>query len=533
VTILDALADENLFGAAFPDRDGWSTWLAFLAAVFDLDMTDHQAALYRRHTGRQSLPTARAREVWCIAGRRAGKSRIAALLAVFIAAFHNYTGRLAPGEKATVAVIAADRQQARVCFRYIVGLLDACPMLQALVERQTQSSVELRGNVVIEVHTCSFKSTRGYSFAAVIADEVAFWRSENSASPDVEVLTAVRPGLATIPGSMLIAISSPYARRGALWQAFKVHYGKDGDPVLVWKAASSDMNPTIPAHVIADGLAADEAAARAEWLAEFRSDLEAFVSREVIEAATVPGRVRLPPGAKVQHVGFADPSAGSSDAFALAIAHGEDRDGTRVTVLDYVSERRSPFSPDAVVAEFAAALKSYGVTKVQADHYAGQWVVEAFAKHGITCEQTAQPKSEIYLNVLPLLNSGRVELLDHARLHAQFLGLERRTSRVGKDVVDHPPGAHDDLANAVAGALVAAQGPSEPAMLRWTRLYPREARGELVSDLPTARSGTAVHIRHLCGACLREWSEPDGPGVNQVFHTATCPACTNPDPAAA
>src|SRR5439155_9849479 len=133
------------------------------------------------------------------------------------------------------------------------------------------------------------------------------------------------------------------------------------------------------------------------------------------------------------YVAFTDPSGGSSDAFTLAVAHGEDRDSTRVAVLDYLTERRPPFSPDAVVAEYAAALKSYGVTKVQADKYAGQWVVEAFTKHGITCEQSAEPKSVIYGNVLPLLNSQRVELLDYPRLQAQLLGLERRTARGGRD----------------------------------------------------------------------------------------------------
>ena len=100
--------------------------------------------------------------------------------------------------------------------------------------RRTASAVELSTGVVIEVHTCSFRTTRGYSFAAVIADECAFWRDERSASPDVEVLNAVRPGLATIPGNRLVAISSPYARRGALWQAHKDHFGRDGDPILVW-----------------------------------------------------------------------------------------------------------------------------------------------------------------------------------------------------------------------------------------------------------------------------------------------------------
>src|SRR5262249_40244587 len=210
--------------------------------------------------GGRHLASRRRREVWCVAGRRAGKSRIAALLAVYAAAFRDYQAHLAPGEKATVAVIAADRQQARVCFRHVTGLLDAVPLLAQLVVRRTQAAVELRGGVVIEVHTSSYRTTRGYSFAAVIADEAAFWHAEDSASPDVEVLTAVRPGLATIPGSMLVCIRSPYSRRGALWTAYRQHYGKDG-PVLVWQAPTRAMNPTVPERVVADALAADPAAA--------------------------------------------------------------------------------------------------------------------------------------------------------------------------------------------------------------------------------------------------------------------------------
>jgi hypothetical protein len=115
VTILDALADKNLLGAAFPKSDSWQAWKAFLAAVYALPMADVERATYTKHTGREMPPTSPAREVWCIAGRRADKSRIAALLAVFVAAFRSYVDVLAPGEKATVAVIAADRQQGASC----------------------------------------------------------------------------------------------------------------------------------------------------------------------------------------------------------------------------------------------------------------------------------------------------------------------------------------------------------------------------------------------------------------------------------
>jgi hypothetical protein len=122
-------------------------------------------------------------------------------------------------------------------------------------------------------------------------------------------------------------------------------------------------------------------------------------------------------------------------------------------VLDAVRERKGPLSPDSVIREYAALLKTYGCYSVTGDKYSAMFVVEAFGKHGITYQHSERTKSEIYLEALPLLNSGRLELLDDARLVSQLVRLERRTSRGGKDSVDHPPGSHDDVANAAAGAL--------------------------------------------------------------------------------
>jgi len=451
LTIVDAMAPGALFSAAFRDTATWDAWRTALRAIFALPMSAADLALYRTCTGREAAPADPAREVFLVVGRRGGKSFVVAFIAVWLAT-KDYSRSLAPGERATIALIAADRQQARVLFRYVRGLLDAVPMLRRLVVRETASAIELENRVVIEVHTCSFRSTRGYSFAAVIADEAAFWRNDDSATPDVEVLNAVRPGLASIPGSLLLVISSPYARRGALWNAYRMHFGQDGDPVLVWKAETRTMNPTVPQHVIDTALADDEAAARAEWLAEFRTDVAAFITREVLDACVVPDRHELPPMPGTSYVAFTDPSGGSGDSFTLAIAHV---DGDAI-VLDLVRERTPPFSPDAVVAEYAATLKAYGLHTVTGDRYAGQWVVEAFAKEGIHYTHSEAPKSEVYGNLLPLLTTHRAQLLDHSRLLAQLAGLERRTARGGKDSIDHAPRSHDDVANAVAGALVLA-----------------------------------------------------------------------------
>lgn len=211
-------------------------------------------------------------------------------MAVYLACFRDCSASLAPGEVATVMLIAADRKQARVVTCYVMGFLEGVPMLLELITRHTRETAELSNRVVIEVHTASFRSTRGYSLAAVVADELAFWRSEDSANPDVGILNALRPGLATIPGSLLLCISSPYARRGALWDTHRKHFGKDKDPVLVWQSDTRSMNPTVPEEVIAQAYEEDPAAAAAEYGAEFRRDVETFVSHETIDAVTIPGR---------------------------------------------------------------------------------------------------------------------------------------------------------------------------------------------------------------------------------------------------
>ena len=147
-----------------------------------------------------------------VCGRRAGKSAILALVAVYLATFKNYAPYLAPGERGTIAIIAADRKQARVIFRYLASLLRDIPMLAQLIERETAESFDLANRVTIEVSTASYRTARGYTFIAILADELAFWRSDDSANPDTEVLAAVRPGMGTIPSGRMWKATSASTR---------------------------------------------------------------------------------------------------------------------------------------------------------------------------------------------------------------------------------------------------------------------------------------------------------------------------------
>jgi hypothetical protein len=461
-TILDLM--DTIFARWFRGPS-WDCWRVLLAVLFGLhDRIDaHGIEIYRAATGRDQLPTQPIKRLDLIVGRRGGKSLIAAFIALFVAFFVDHSAYLQPGERAVVSLMAADKVQAGILLRYIKGFVKSIPALRALVVRELREGLELANGVSIEVRSASFKmGARGFSLCLAVNDEVAFWESdETSAEPDVAIIGSQRPSLATIPTSIQLNVSSPHSRRGHLWNSYQQNWGKDVPGILVWKAASRrlpdspgvEMNSSLDIETVRAAYEQDASAAAADFGAEFRTDLESVFSREAIAACVIAGRFELPPSKTIQYFAFADPSGGSSDSFTLAISHVDAV--TNRVILDLVRERRAKFSPDEVVKEFAAVLKSYACDRVTGDRYAAEWPVERFLAHGICYVPSSMTKSELYLAALPLVNSGRCELLDSPRLTAQFIALERRTSRGGRDSVDHPPSGHDDVANAVAGALVA------------------------------------------------------------------------------
>jgi hypothetical protein len=492
LNILDAVGDVQVFGQHF-GGSSWDVWKVFLAALFALPMTDAQLALYRQYTGRQHAPTHPFTEAWLICGRRAGKSFILAVIAVFLACFRDWRRFLGPGEFGTIMVVAEDRAQSRAIMRFIGGLLRASPMLARTIINETAESYTLRGNVIIEVHTASWRSTRGYTVLAGLADEIAIWPTdENSSDPDVEIINSIKHGMATIPGAMLLCASSPHAQRGALWQAYREHYGRDDSDVLVWKAPTREMNSTVPQAFIDAQLEKDHARASADYLAEFRSDLEGFVARAAVEACVMPGLRELPPSLDCFYRAFCDPSGGSSDSMVLAIAHNDLQ--RHVVVLDCVREVKAPFSPEQVVAEFSTLLKSYRIYSLSGDHYAKLWPVEMFARYHQQYAQDARPKSDLYAGLLPLINSRRIELLDLPVLINQTCGLERSTRQGAGEKIDHPPHGKDDVVNAVAGvAAMCARDGGYDTTYRAFRSVPDSADGPASADRRLASLYGAIY----------------------------------------
>ena len=176
-----------------------------------------------------------------VVGRRGGKSLILALIAAFLAAFHDWSPYLTGGERGTIMVVSADRKSAMAIFRYLKELL-SIPLLAGKIERETRESIDLSNGITIEIVTGNFKTIRGRTVVASLLDEEAFWPTdEGLANPDIEVVNAIRPSMATIPRAMMLKASSPYAKRGDLYDDYKRYFGQDDSPVLVWKAGTRDI----------------------------------------------------------------------------------------------------------------------------------------------------------------------------------------------------------------------------------------------------------------------------------------------------
>jgi phage terminase large subunit-like protein len=170
-------------------------------------MSDSECELFRSVADRDP-PRKRVRELWIVGGRRGGKDSIASLIATWFSAFVDYRALLRPGEAASVLRLACDRSQAKRAY------FAQNTMLGHLVTGETADGLTLSTGAELMVATNSFRSVRGRTIACVVLDEIAYWRDERSATPDVETYNAIVPGLATLPDALVVGISSPYRRSG-------------------------------------------------------------------------------------------------------------------------------------------------------------------------------------------------------------------------------------------------------------------------------------------------------------------------------
>ena len=188
-----------------------------------------------------------ARAFIAAAGRGAGKDSIISLDATHAAISFDPRGKVRPGEYVLRHVHRCATATRQASSSTSSGdTLSEVPALKKMVRDVSADSITLTNRVIIEVTTNSYRGVRGRSILRAVLDEVAHFRSENSANPDIELYGALTPG----PGprhraACMVLISSTHKRSGLLYERYKSYYGKDDDDMLVVKGGTTPVQSNV------------------------------------------------------------------------------------------------------------------------------------------------------------------------------------------------------------------------------------------------------------------------------------------------
>lgn len=467
-------------------------WEAFIRGLYGLPLNGPMKQTLAAICGFEKPTRAGYSEGLVVAGRRSGKSAVAATLALYeaVARGPEHMARLAYGQKGFFVVLSKTQRQALECFRFARGACEKFPELNELLDEpplESQSGGELRfkSGATLTVMPASKSSIRGYSVLFALLDEWSWQQSgAESADQDVEVHAAARYGMVAprgAPQRRLIIISSPAARAGLVYQTYTDHFGEPSGPVLVARGATWTWNPSIDRDKLELERQRDPKIYEREVLAEFVDRVSAWIDGAVIDAAARDRNAApLPPVPRVQYFGAVDVAL-KRDRTILAIGHIEmipDDSQLRFVVDGLWSWRPTPGVPldaRATVADIADICHSYRVTEIRGDQFCAIPLKQEFLDYGIELYEmvaTSQTKIEAFTRLREAFYAERVSLPADSVALEEFRSLQERVTSGGHIQISAPDrtGSHDDVCFAVAWLHASALmgGGLASAMARYT-----------------------------------------------------------------
>jgi len=444
------LTDESLFGSINPKGKSWNAWNTVFKGSDGEKLTKAEAKIWQQITGRKPPRKDFSPSIEIdLIGRQGGKSLSAARRVLKEAFTGDYQRSLVPGERAYVIIISVNLRSTRVVMDYIKGCLEASPHLAGEVEHQTKNEIHLRNRITIAAYPSSNISVRGLRVCALVLDEASFFRSEGTVT-DLEVFRSIRPAMASFENAKTYIISSPWTKSGLVYDFYRDHYGKESKDILIVKAPSILMNPTLNKAFLKREQQRDPVAFAREFLAEFGEGSMEFLPLEAIDGCTDFGLYKRPYDPKNRYRCGVDGSGGRAEFFAFSLVH-KTKDGYEVDVVDGWNRTK----PETCVERICKVLQEYKVRQVVGDKYSASWIQDAFERRGVKYKTAEKTKSEYLLELAPEILQGTVRLVENKVLLKELRMLERKSSPQGKDVVSHPPGGGhtDDYSNAVAIAV--------------------------------------------------------------------------------
>ena len=192
-TLREALDDPHLLGNALAGPS-WHTWRVVLLATMGEQLTDDELVTFQEVTGRETAPTKRCEELIAVIGRRGGKSRAVAVLAVYLSTLIDHHDVLATGERGLLLCIAPDLRQAGIVHGYVQGIIQDSELLAPLVDYATSALIKLSNGIDIETRAASWRRLRGVTCIAAIADESYASGSPTKAQP-IETRKSCKPSV--------------------------------------------------------------------------------------------------------------------------------------------------------------------------------------------------------------------------------------------------------------------------------------------------------------------------------------------------
>ncbi len=467
INIIEACRDPRLLG--IPLSAGQEM---VISSILGLPLSSkEQIDLYEGATGRHyDITSAREyREACLIAGRRFGKTlHVGVPIACFEAAFR--THQLRPGERASVLILSPTKDQSDIMFRGIRGVFRNSPVLERMIVGERADRLILSNNSEILVWAAHYARVRGLATCLVIAEEAAFWRSEEdpTTNPAEEIFSAVRPSLLTFPHGKLLMISSPWSKSGPVWSAYKNR--AERPETLVLKMTSTQGNPTLDPALLKAEQERDSERFDREVNAEFVDSASALLPPDAVDACTVEGRWEVPPKSDAAYKAGID-AGFRSDCFGFALTHAE---GEKVVVDVVRSWKPRPgkavqFVP--VMTEIVEILRRYGCYEAFSDQVANEVIKQYLAEAGINLEQVTtlgRRASAIYSTLRAKVLAKQAEFPENAELLSQLKKLEIIVGSGGSERCEASSGK-DDLA--IATALSIFQCVSHPAIKPWIEVF--------------------------------------------------------------
>lgn len=449
--IIEFVTDPQLLGLTISVAQD-----VLLRATYGLPLptSEHHEIWQLCSGGRSYRDGHRFSEITALCGAGSGKdSRIAVPVALYEALFGGHETRLAKGERGIIPFVAQDLKATAIAYTFAKEYIEGSALLASRIADVKAREIIFDNGLLIFCFPCTQKALRGWAIPAAVLDELAYFRvASDQADSDVEIQASIRRGTVRFPQTILVKISTPYLKLGVLHDDYKKSFGTDDPDLLVFKAPSVLMNPTLEGRLDRERRL-DPARFAREYEAEFADDLSAFLPAAWIDVAVQVGRHELSPRSGVTYLAATDPSGGGPDAFTFTICHREGDRFVQDVIKGY--HRQGTQSPDlsAAVKEICQTLQRYGLREITGDKYAGAWVRQEFQRAGVTYRESDYDRSRAYAECEPLFAQGRVELLDHPQQTREFRLLEKTLRPGGGARIDHPRGQHDDFANVAALAI--------------------------------------------------------------------------------